>query len=59
MAYPLVLLSAAIAAMQQALGALKSGSTASAPAQVNFEELKSIVGFPEYYDRETRYQAAE
>jgi 2-methylisocitrate lyase-like PEP mutase family enzyme len=58
-AYPLVLLSASIAAMQQALAALKSGTNANAPAQVNFEELKSIVGFPDYYARETRYQAAE
>jgi 2-methylisocitrate lyase-like PEP mutase family enzyme len=58
-AYPLVLLSASIAAMQHALVALKAGTNQNFPPQVNFEELKTIVGFPDYYDRETRYQAAE
>jgi len=57
--YPLVLLSAAVAAMQAALAALTPNSKASAPPQVSFEALKKIVGFADYYRRETRYQAAE
>ena len=57
--YPLVLLSAAVAAMQAALAALTPNSNAPAPPQASFEEMKKIVGFPEYYRRETRYQAAE
>lgn len=56
--YPLVLLSAAIAAMQQALAALAPDARAKAPPQISFDELKTIVGFPDYYRRETRYQAA-
>jgi 2-methylisocitrate lyase-like PEP mutase family enzyme len=58
-AYPLVLLSAAIAAMQQALDWLRPGSGAAAPAQVDFETLKRVVGFPDYWERERRFMAAE
>jgi 2-methylisocitrate lyase-like PEP mutase family enzyme len=58
-AYPLVLLSAAISAMQQALASLQPDAKTPEPPQVNFEELKKVVGFPEYYDQESRYLAAE
>jgi 2-methylisocitrate lyase-like PEP mutase family enzyme len=58
-AYPVVLLSAAVTAMQQAIAALQPNSNVKQPPQVTFEELKKVVGFPEYYDNETRYLAAE
>ena len=58
-AYPLVLLSAAVSAIQQAIAALQPNSNTPHPPQVSFDELKKVVGFPEYYARETRYLAAE
>lgn len=58
-AYPVVLLSAAISAMRQAIAALQPNSNVAQPPQVTFDELKSIVGFPDYYAREERYLAAE
>ncbi|HEX6978633.1 MAG TPA: isocitrate lyase/PEP mutase family protein [Alphaproteobacteria bacterium] len=58
-AYPVVLLSAAITAMQQAIAALQPSSNVAQPPQVSFEELKKVVGFPEYYEQEARYVAAE
>jgi 2-methylisocitrate lyase-like PEP mutase family enzyme len=58
-AYPLVVLSAAVAAMQQAIAALQPNANTPAPPQVTFEELKKVVGFPDYYAREERYLAAE
>lgn len=58
-AYPLVLLSAAVTAMQQAIAALQPNANTPHPPQVSFEELKKVVGFPEYYEREERYLAAE
>jgi 2-methylisocitrate lyase-like PEP mutase family enzyme len=58
-AYPLVLLSSAIAAMQEALAALQRGGPAAQPASVSFKDLQQIVGFPDYWKRETRYGVAE
>ncbi len=58
-AYPVVLLSAAVTAMQQAIAALQPNSNTPHPPQVSFEELKKVVGFPDYYAREERYHAAE
>ena len=58
-AYPLVLLSAAVSAMQQAIAALQPDANTPPPPQVSFEELKKVVGFSEYYEREERYLAAE
>ncbi len=55
-AYPLVLLSAAIAAMNQALDALRSGDLAGRPPELTFEGLQSAVGFPAYWDAELRYK---
>lgn len=51
--YPLTLLNVSIAAMRQALVALREGRE---PEQVmDFEALKSAVGFPAYYAEEARY----
>jgi 2-methylisocitrate lyase-like PEP mutase family enzyme len=58
-AYPVVLLSAAVAAMQQAIAALQPDANAAMPPLVSFDELKKAVGFPDYYAREDRYIAAE
>jgi len=58
-AYPVVLLSAAIAAMQEALEALRPGQAAPFPPMPSFESLQTIVGFPEYWDGEARFKAAE
>lgn len=55
-AYPLVLISAAVQAMQHALADLGGrGET----GQVSFEELKRLVGFPQYYELEQRYRSDE
>jgi 2-methylisocitrate lyase-like PEP mutase family enzyme len=52
--YPLTLLNVSIRAMRQAAGELKSGSRAT--AAMDFEDLKTAVGFPEYYAEEARYR---
>lgn len=52
-AYPLTQLSAAIKAMRAALQAIKHGEK---PEVMDFEDLKSAVGFPEYYAEEERYR---
>ncbi len=55
--YPVMLLSSAIAAMQATLTALRPGAAVPMPAAVSFADLQKVVGFPEYWDRESRYQA--
>ena len=55
--YPVMLMSAAIAAMQAALAGLRPGATAPLPPSISFTELQTLVGFPDYWDRETRYKA--
>jgi 2-methylisocitrate lyase-like PEP mutase family enzyme len=57
--YPVMLLSSAIAAMQATLAALRPGAETPHPPAVSFGELQGIVGFPEYWDRETRYQVKD
>jgi 2-methylisocitrate lyase-like PEP mutase family enzyme len=57
--YPVILLSAAITAMQASLAALKPGTNAKLPPYVDFPDLQKVVGFPDYWERETRYKAAE
>ena len=52
--YPLTMLNVSIRAMREALGQLKSGHRAS--AAMDFDALKSAVGFPAYYAEETRYK---
>ena len=51
--YPLTLLNVSIRAMREALGGLKSGGPTGA---MDFEQLKSAVGFPAYYAEEARYR---
>jgi 2-methylisocitrate lyase-like PEP mutase family enzyme len=55
--YPVMLLSASIAAMQMALAALKPGAAAKLPPSISFTELQSVVGFPDYWALEERYRA--
>jgi 2-methylisocitrate lyase-like PEP mutase family enzyme len=55
-AYPVLVFSAAIKAAQAALVALKNGGADRIP-QVTFDELKTLVGFDDYYEREQRYSA--
>jgi 2-methylisocitrate lyase-like PEP mutase family enzyme len=57
--YPVMLLSSAIAAMQATLEALRPGAAVTAPPTVSFTQLQTIVGFPAYWERETRYRAPE
>jgi 2-methylisocitrate lyase-like PEP mutase family enzyme len=56
--YPVVLLSSAIAAMQAALAALLPESNKTFPPSVLFAELQQVVGFPDYWERETRYKGS-
>ena len=55
-AYPLVLLSAAISAMSQALAALAPGASIVRPPELTFEGLQAAVGFPAYWDAELHYK---
>jgi len=55
-AYPLVLLSAAIAAMNQSLAALRRDAATSRPPELTFEGLQAVVGFPAYWADEMRYK---
>src|SRR3954470_1129573 len=57
--YPVMLLSSAISAMQSTLAALRPDSKMAQPPAISFTDLQSVVGFPEYWSRETRYQAKE
>lgn len=52
--YPLTALSASIFAMQQALKALKQQQ--SVEKMLSFEELKTVVGFNDYYRAEEKYR---
>lgn len=57
--YPVMLLSSSIAAMQATLEGLKPGSKTPQPPAISFTDLQGVVGFPDYWSRETRYQAKE
>jgi 2-methylisocitrate lyase-like PEP mutase family enzyme len=57
--YPVMLLSSAIAAIQSTLAALQPGAAVAHPPAVSFADLQKVVGFPDYWERETRYQARE
>ena len=52
--YPLTLLNVSIGAMRAALHGLRSGAPT---AVMSFEDLKTAVGFPEYYAEEERYRS--
>ncbi len=55
--YPVMLLSSAVAAMQATLAALRPDAAAKQPPAVSFTDLQKVVGFPEYWERETQYKA--
>jgi 2-methylisocitrate lyase-like PEP mutase family enzyme len=55
--YPVMLLSSAVAAMQATLAALRPDAAATQPPAVSFADLQKIVGFPDYWQRETQYKA--
>jgi 2-methylisocitrate lyase-like PEP mutase family enzyme len=57
--YPVALLTSAIAAMQASLAALRPENGKSLPPSVSFIELQKIVGFPDYWTSETKYQVSE
>jgi 2-methylisocitrate lyase-like PEP mutase family enzyme len=57
--YPVMLLSSAIAAMQATLTALRPESNVPQPATVSFSELQALVGFPDYWRSETKYQTRD
>jgi 2-methylisocitrate lyase-like PEP mutase family enzyme len=52
--YPLTMLNVSIQAMRVALGQLRAGQPAA--AAMDFDALKSAVGFAEYYAEEARYR---
>lgn len=53
--YPVVLMTSAIAAMQSTLAALRLPDAGkNLPPSISFLELQKIVGFPDYWERETR-----
>ena len=56
-AYPLTLLSAAVRAMQEALAAMAAGRHPE--SLLPFDELREIVGFPEYDREQQRYRTEE
>ena len=53
--YPLTLLNVSIKAMHAALAQIQQGH---APEVLDFEALKTAVGFPDYYTGETRYRCS-
>jgi 2-methylisocitrate lyase-like PEP mutase family enzyme len=55
--YPVMLLSSAVAAMQATLAALRPDALAKQPPAISFTDLQKVVGFPEYWERETHYKA--
>jgi 2-methylisocitrate lyase-like PEP mutase family enzyme len=57
--YPVMLLSSAIAAMQATLTALRPNSKTPQPPAISFSDLQGVVGFPDYWSRETKYQARD
>jgi 2-methylisocitrate lyase-like PEP mutase family enzyme len=57
--YPVMLLSSSIAAMQATLAALRPGSKTPQPPTISFADLQGVMGFPDYWSRETRYQAKD
>jgi 2-methylisocitrate lyase-like PEP mutase family enzyme len=57
--YPVVLLSSAVAAMQATLKALRPGSAQRTGPSISFLELQNVVGYPDYWQRETKYQVKD
>jgi 2-methylisocitrate lyase-like PEP mutase family enzyme len=57
--YPVALMTSAIAAMQATLAALRPENGKNLPPSISFAELQKVVGFPDYWQRETKYQAGD
>jgi 2-methylisocitrate lyase-like PEP mutase family enzyme len=58
--YPVALMTSAIAAMQSTLAALrKPDAGTNLPPSISFLELQKVVGFPDYWERETCYKTNE
>lgn len=57
-AYPLAMLSAAVAAAQAELADLAAGRPFTREPQLSFDELKELVGFGEYHRLASRYDSA-
>jgi 2-methylisocitrate lyase-like PEP mutase family enzyme len=57
--YPVALMTSAIAAMQATLAALRPENGQNLPPSISFAELQKVVGFPDYWQRETKYQARD
>jgi len=38
---------------------MRPGAKTTPPPSISFVELQGIVGFPDYWERETRYQAKD
>jgi 2-methylisocitrate lyase-like PEP mutase family enzyme len=57
--YPVMLLSSVITAMQNTLAALRPDSKTPQPPAISFKDLQGVVGFPDYWSKETKYQAKE
>jgi 2-methylisocitrate lyase-like PEP mutase family enzyme len=57
--YPVMPLSSAVAAMQATLRALRPGSAQPMGPSISFLELQNVVGFPDYWQRETKYQVKD
>jgi 2-methylisocitrate lyase-like PEP mutase family enzyme len=53
--HPAAMLVAGLAAMRSTLAALKAGDLSGAPPRLSFEELKRLVGFPDYDAAQKRY----
>jgi 2-methylisocitrate lyase-like PEP mutase family enzyme len=56
--YPVMLMSSAVAAMQATLAALHPDATEKQPPSISFVDLQRVVGFPDYWQRETQYKAS-
>ena len=55
--YPVMLLSSTVSAIQATLDALRPDSNTPQPPAIGFTDLQTVVGFPEYWKSETKYQA--
>jgi 2-methylisocitrate lyase-like PEP mutase family enzyme len=55
--YPVVGLTATIAALRQAFASIEPGTNVPQPAHLTFPELQEAVGFPDYWAREKRFAA--
>lgn len=58
-AYPLSLLGVSIKAMRGALRGLKEGNVPVPPMLPTFDEVQAALGFPEYFEEESKYAVPE